>query len=151
MEIFILRGIVGDNDHVLAAAFGNGRQRRLIGRLFLLRRSDRWCDKQAVFTGEHQLVEKVPGFLLALLGEQVVHVGRQTPYYLHPQVKAVLLHIAVSGHVIEVLGGSDLGGKFSGEIYAVSLDEFHEPVELVRGNKGVDRIAEQQKICLLQF
>ena len=60
------------------------------------------------------MVKKVPGLLLPLLGKQIIHVGRQAPHHLHSQVKTVLLHIAVGGHIVEMLGGGDLRGKLAG-------------------------------------
>lgn len=78
-QVFIPGGAVGDNDHVFGVAFGGGGQHRLIDRLLPLGCSGGRCDEQTVLTGEQQMVKKVPGLLLPLLGKQIIHVGRQAP------------------------------------------------------------------------
>ncbi len=62
-----------------------------------------------------------------------------------PHVQAVFLHIPVGGHVVEMLGGGDLAGEFAGKVHPVRLDQLDEPVELIGGDEGVDRIAEQHE------
>ena len=70
--------------------------------------------------------------------------------HLHAQVEAVLLHVPVGGHVVKVLGGGDLAGELAAQVHAVGLDELDEPVELVGGDEGVDRVAEQNQFRLFQ-
>ena len=100
--------------------------------------------------GENQLVKKHPGVLLALGGEQVFHVRRQTTDHFHAQVETVFLYVPVGGHIVEMLGGGDLTGKFAGQIDAVGFDQFNETMELVRGDEGVDGVAEENELGLLQ-
>lgn len=150
-QVFIPGGAVGDDDHVLLPAFGYGRKRLRINLRFMMRRPDGRRDEQAVLTGEHKLLKKVPCVPLPLLGEQILHVRRQAPHHLHAQVAAVFFHIAMGGHIIEVLGGGDLRGELAGEIHTVRLDELHQPVQLIGRDKRIHRIAEQNQFRLFQL
>ena len=149
-QVFVLRCSVGDNHHILLSRLCNRGQDRLIHRLFPCRRLGGLSDKQSVFAGENQLVKVHPRLLPALFGEQVVHICGKPAHHLHAQIKAVFLHIAMGGHIVKMLGGGDLGGKLAGQIDAVRLDELDQPVQLVRRNKGVDRITEQNQVGLFQ-
>lgn len=44
-----------------------------------------------------------------------------------------------------------MGGKLTGEIYSVRFDQLNETVKLIGGNEGVNRITEQNQVCLFQF
>ena len=150
-QVLVLGRAVRDDDDVLALRLGGGRQPRLIDGSLRFGRACGRRDEQAVFAGEHQLVEEIPRLALSALGEQVVHVGRQAAHDVHPEVEAVLLHPAVRRDVIEVLGRGDLAGEFSGEVDAVGLDELDEPVQLIGRDERVDGVAEQQKVSLFQL
>ena len=91
-----------------------------------------------MLAGENHLVEEVPGLAAASLGQQVLHVRREAPHRLHPQVKAVLLHPAVGGHVVEVFGGGDLAGEFARKVRPALLHQLHKAVQLIRREEGVD-------------
>ena len=41
-------------------------------------------------------------------------------------------------------------GEFAGKIHPVGCDQLHQPVKLIRGNEGIDRIAEQNQVSLFQ-
>ena len=100
--------------------------------------------------GEQKLVEKHARLPLALLAEQILHVRRQAANGVQPQIQAIFLHIAVGGHIVKVLGCGNLAGQLAAQLHAVRLDEFDEPVELIGGDKGIHRIAEQEELRLRQ-
>ena len=143
-------GAVGHDDHVFVPFFGRFGQG---GAVSLPRRGTgggRRRDKEAVPAGENQLVEEVPGLPAALFAQQVLHVCRETPHRLHPQVKAVLLHPAVGGHVVEVFGGGDLAGEFARKVRPALLHQLHKAVQLIGCEEGVDRVAEEHQVRLFQ-
>ena len=127
---------------IFPRVFGNGGKGGLVQAGRMERGFGRGGDKRAMGTGKDQLVKKHPGFLLAFLLEQIFHVGRQAPDYFHSEIQTVFLHIPVSGHIIKMLGGGDLGGKFAGKIHPIGCSQLHQPVKLIGSDKGVDRIAE---------
>ena len=149
-EALVVGGAVGHDDHVLAAGLGLIGQGSLVNGFPTHRCGDGRRDKDPVLTAEHQLVKEHAGFLLSLLAEQILHVRREALHHFHAQVKTVFLHIAVGGHVVKVLGGGDLAGKFAGQVHPVRLDELDQPVQLVGGNEGIDRIAEQDQFRIPQ-
>lgn len=64
----------------------------------------------------------------------------------HAQVKAVVLHITVGGHIVEMFGCGNLAGVFPGEIRAALLYQAQEAVKLAGGQEGIDRVGEKEYI-----
>ena len=46
-----------------------------------------------------------------------------------------------------MLGSGNLGGKFTREVYAIRLNELDQPMQLIGGDKGVDRVGKEQQVC----
>lgn len=149
LKALVVLGAVCDDDHIFFPAFGNRGKGRPVEAGRMMGRFGGGGDKRAVGTGKNQLIEKHPGFLLSFFLEQILHIGRQSPDHFHAKIQTVFFHIPVSGHIVKMLGGSDLGGEFAGKIHPVGCDQLHQPVKLIRGDEGIDRIAEQNQVSLL--
>ena len=149
-QIFVIFSAVGHDDHIPAAVLVHLGQHRLVNRFLPGRGLHRRHYKGPMLTGKHQLVKEVPGILLTLFGEQILHIGRKSANHLHAQITAVFLHIAVGGHVVKMLGGGNLTGEFAGQVHPVRLDQLDQPVKLIGRDEGVDRVAEQHQLGLLQ-
>ena len=139
---------VGHDHDVRPLSLFDWRKRSLIA----LRRRGRGCARlaHAVLHAPRGVFQKALRIAPSPFGEQVFHVRGQAVDDAHAQVAAVVLDVAVGGDVVEVLGGGDLGGELSGKLHPVGLDELYQAVELVRSDKGVDRVAEQDQLRLLQ-
>ena len=120
-QIFIARLEVGDNDRVnrIHLRF-RGRQRgRIVRRR---RRGTGWRGfADVVGNAPERVFKKCLRVLPALFSGQVIHIGGQAVNHLHPQVVAVVLNIPVGGHIIKMLGGSDLRHKFPRKVRAAGL------------------------------
>ena len=136
---------IGDDDHITGLSFkvllryryGN----RNLGSNGIVRL------KIALFGTPDKVGKPAVGLLPALFGGQVFHIGGKTPDKMHAHFLNVVLNITVGSHVVEMLGGGDLGCNFSGYICTVLLHEGDKPVQLAGSNEGVDRVREQQHIC----
>ena len=66
------------------------------------------------------------------------------------QICAIVLYELMRRRIIKVFGCRDLRCCFSGQIDLMLFDQFDEPMQLRRYKKGIDRIAEQKQIRILQ-
>ena len=81
---------------------------------------------------------------------QIIHVRRQTLDVFQAKILTVVGYIPVRGHVVEVLGGSDLGRCFPLEVNALILNELKESVNLAGRDKGVHRIGKQDELRIFK-
>ena len=113
-----------------------GHIRRGLGQIFLHAPED--------------VAQEGPGLPAALLAEQVLHIRGEAPDIAQAQVRAVVPDKAVGRDIVKVLGGGELGGPLPAQVHPLLLDQLDEAVELGRDQEGVDRVAEQEQIRLLQ-
>ena len=102
---------------------------------------------QPVFHTVDRVTEKLLRLPAAPLRQQILHVGRKAVDDAHTHVPAVFLQIPMGGNVKEVLGGGQLGGIDIPEVRAAVLQQLQKTVQLGRGQKGIDRVGKEQKLC----
>ena len=85
-----------------------------------------------------------------LIVQDVLHIGRQSVQIAELHIGTVVLDEAVGGDVVEVLGCCDLGGGLRGEVDAAILHQFDETVKLRWHQEGINRVAENDKVCCLK-
>ena len=74
--------------------------------------------------------------------QEIFHIGGQPADIVQSQISAVILYELMCRHIVEMLGGADLGRRFSAKVDAAFLDQFYKMMELGRDKEGIDRIAE---------
>ena len=96
------------------------------------------------------MIPEIPRFLPSFFRQQIIHIGGQTADELHTQILTVVLNVPVGGHIIKVLGCSDLACKLSFKIHAALLHQLNEPMDLAGRDKGVHGIGKQHRIATFQ-
>ena len=148
-ELRVVLFHIGD-DHDVTLFFIRNRFGNVRGNMACCEHDGRKGFVRLVFRAPQNEVHEIPCFLSALFAEKIIHIRGKSANVEKPEVHAVVLDISVCRHVVKMLGRGELRRVFSLEGNIMLLDQFNEAVKLIRRNKGIDGIGEQDQIRSLQ-